>query len=842
VIILRWFIVVSIFFSFFQSSAQQETVVTGKITEKGTREVLPFVSVYYKGTRTGTTSDFEGRYHLSCSMPCDTLVVSYVGYRTVYKRVRTGETQQINLELEPDVNELREVVIHPGVNPALRIIRLAQQNRDRNSFKNLQCFEYNSYTKLNVSMNNISEKMKEQKMFAPIRSLFDTVNQFKNEEGKYILPVFLSESYSRYYQNNSPSLHKDIILAHNITGYGAEKESYLTDIIGTNVVQFDFYQNWIRYLSKDFISPIADNSMDYYLYTLKDSVWLDHKKCYEIQLHLRREEDLGFLGTIWIADSSFAIKQIHVELAKSANINFIDKLKIQQELVQTEAGPWIPVKSRGIIDIAQVSKNSSGFILKSYTMNSGILVNKPHPVSFYDNRVEKEPDIYERDSLYWNNVRTESFTPVEERMTCMIDSVKKIPAIKTYIDVVRLVIEGHYRIGKFDLGPYVFLLGYNEVEHLRFRFGFRTNPHFSRNMYYKCYVAYGTQDGKFKYGAGADRIINHQRWTTVGFFTKSDYDILGITDASANQMGARNGANIFATLAFAARGSRINKTVDNRLTFVRQIKRDWCLRLTASNTFFAPVGSFVFAYRRNPGLADISSNLSPSFTTTELTGDIRFAYKEVMVNRGIDRLRVVRTRIPALTLSYTRALKNVLNSHFNYQRIQLSIEQHLTTGLFGNADFRLVSGKIFGAIPYPLLDVARGNSTIIYSNFNYGLMNLYEFIADQYSHVFYVQHFEGMFTNRIPLLRRWHLRNFAFIKGCYGHLSDANRNLIPATDEKGLMLSQVYAFKDKPYAEIGFGFENIFRFIQLGYVKRLTYLNNLNVRSWGITMGIALTF
>lgn len=828
--------------SFFTAGAQQETVVSGVITEKGSKEELPFVSIYFKGTKTGTTTDFEGKFTLRTHAYVDSLVISYVGYRTLRKAIQPGITQHLRIELVPDVNELKEVVIKPGVNPALRIVRLAQQNRTKNSAGSLTCFSYNSYNKLNVSMNNISDKMKEQKMFAPIRSLFDTVHQIKNEEGKYVLPVFLSETYSKYYQHNNPSLQKDIILANNVTGYGAEKNSYISEIVGSNVVQFDFNQNWIRYLAKDFISPIADNSMDYYLYTLRDSLLIGNQKCYEIQLHLRREEDLGFLGTMWIADSSFAIKQIHVEISKSANINFIDRFIIQQELTQTEAGPWIPVKSRGIIDIAQVSKNSSGFILKSYTVNTGIEINQPQPNGFYETRIEKEPTLFDKDSNYWKQVRAESFTPVEARMTSMIDSVKKIPAIKTYIDVVRLVIEGYYRVGKLDLGPYVFLVGYNEVEHLRLRFGFRTNNFFSNTWFLKGYLAYGTMDNRFKYGVGIDRVLSQKKWTTLGYFTKSDYDILGITDASATALQTRSGANIFAALAFAAPGSRINKTIDHRMTFVRQIRRDWTIRLTASNTYFAPAGSFIFAFKENPEIPESPDNLTSDFTTTECTGDIRFAYKEMMVNRGSERVRISRTRVPAITLSYTRGFKGIANSMFNYHKVQLMAEQHLTTGIWGNADFRLTAGTIIGVLPYPLLDVARGNATMLYSNFNYGLMNLYEFVADQYTHLFYVQHFEGLFTNRIPVLRRWRLRNFAFLKSCYGHLSDANRARIPGQNHAGLPLSKVYAYGNVPYAEIGAGFENIFRFIQLGYVKRLTYLNNVNVRTWGITLGIAITF
>ncbi len=833
--------IISLFYSLF-SIAQTETVVSGKIFEKGKQDVLPFVSIYFKGTNTGVTSDFEGNFMLKTSLPVDTLVVSYIGYFTRYLTIKKHTSQILQIELEPNTNNLNEVVIRPGINPALRIIKLAQQNREKNSYENLSGFDYLTYNKQAVSMNNISEKMKEQTLFAPIRELFDTLHQMKNEDGKYILPVFISETSSHYYQRKNPSLSKDVILANTINGFGAEKQSYVIDIIGTSVMQFNFNQNWIRYLAKDFISPIADNCMDYYLYTLIDSTEIDGLKCYEIQLNLKREEDLGFLGTIWIADSAFALKRVDIELAKSANINFIDRFRMQQELQPTEAGPWLPKKTRTIVDIAQMSKNSSGLIIKMYSYNSGFVVNQPKPESFYDVPIDRSSETLDKDSVYWQNIRPEPYSATESLMLNRIDSVKKIPAVKTYIDVARLILEGHYRKGKIDIGPYLLFVGYNEVENLRLRFGFRTNRFFSDNWYIRTYVAYGVKDEKFKYGLSVDRIINHKHWTYVGISCKNDYDILGITDASSMAMTGRGTGNLFATLNFAAPNSRLNKTIDYRFYFFNQPKRDWMYRITLNNTYFEPVGKFVFAYHTNPNSTDTINAVSESFTTTAITGELRFAYKELLISRGVDRIRITRPAFPALSVLYSIGIKGILNSQFNYNKIQFCVEHHLRTGAFGNADFRIITGKIIGSLPYPLLDVARGNSTILYNDNNYGLMNLYEFVSDQYSHFSYIQHFEGFFTNKIPVIRNLHLRNYGFLKMCYGHLSDANRQMIPATNESGQALSPIYEFKNTPYAEIGFGFENIFRFIQLGYVKRLSYLNNVNVRSWGITVGVSLNF
>ncbi len=836
--------------AFTAMKAQQETVVKGRVFEKGKPEPLPFVSMYFKGTKTGTTTDFDGNFILRTNQPVDTLVISYVGYKTVKKKIRSGQVQQFNVEMESNSKELQEVVIRPGENPALRIIRKAQENRDKNDQRNLSAYEYDSYNKVDVSLNNISEKMKEKKIFAPIKGLFDTTAQMKNEEGKYILPIFISESFSRYYYQENPSKTKEIVKASSSTGIGVGEKSYVTDLLGTSLLQFNFNQNWMRFLGKDFISPIAFGSNTYYIYTLLDSVDIDGVKCYKIRLNLRREEDLGFLGTMWITDSTFAIKRIHVEISKSANINFIDRLKIQQEMQQTESGQWLPSKTRVIIEIARISEESSGMVCKMYTVNSNIVVNKPKAPGFYDYLIEKEEDVFEKDTSFWQIVRPEKFTTVETQMFRMVDSVKTLPVIKTYVDIIRIVVEGYHRSGGFDFGPYVFLIGYNDVEKLRFRVGFRTNQFFSKNWQFKAYAAYGTGDNRLKGSVGADRIFSKRRWTVAGISYKNDYDLLGITD-NTGQLGGTS--NLFAAINIGNPRARINHTIEYKAHFLIAPKRDWTYRLTFQNTYFKPLGRFSFTYDMDGSGPPSAGNLINSFTNSVALFDIRYAYKEMMVVRGNDRVRMVRSRFPVLTLQYGRGLKGVWGGQYDYQRVSLNITQHLTTGVMGNADININTGKIFGSLPYPLLDIPRGNQSFLYTDFNYSLMNMYEFASDQFVQAMYIQHFEGLFTNRVPLLKKLHLRNFMTVKTAYGKLSDANkrRNFIDEYDalggsmpgrDPGERLSDVHAFKRLPYVEASIGFENILRILSLSYVHRLTYLEMRHARKWGINLGLKIDF
>jgi hypothetical protein len=199
--------------------------------------------------------------------------------------------------------------------------------------------------------------------------------------------------------------------------------------------------------------------------------------------------------------------------------------------------------------------------------------------------------------------------------------------------------------------------------------------------------------------------------------------------------------------------------------------------------------------------------------------------------------------LPVLTLSYTHGFNGIFRSNFDYNKLQIGLYQHANTSVFGTADYWITAGKIWGRLPYPLLDVARGNQVFLYSDFNYSLMNFYEFVSNEYIHFTYVQHFEGLFLNRIPLVRNWKWRNFAFVKSAYGSMSHEDRFLLPEKDNTGRELTKVNYFKEgTPYVEIGYGIENIFRILSVNMVHRLTYLNLPDVRSWGVNLGLRFQF
>ncbi len=106
----KWLLVVASFLVCANLVMAQELNVSGTVTARESDEGLPGANVKLKGTTLGTSTDANGKFRVQApGMSQATLVVSFIGYRTVEVSV-TG-SQDVTVALEEDVLKLSEVVV-----------------------------------------------------------------------------------------------------------------------------------------------------------------------------------------------------------------------------------------------------------------------------------------------------------------------------------------------------------------------------------------------------------------------------------------------------------------------------------------------------------------------------------------------------------------------------------------------------------------------------------------------------------------------------------------------------------------------------------------------------------
>ena len=120
----------------------QQVNVSGVVTDPITGETIIGASVMVKGSKTGTVTDFDGKFHVECT-PGETLVISYVGYET--QEVKASANMQV--ALREAANDLNEVVVTgyttqrkadlTGAISVVSVDEIAKQN-ENNPIKALQ--------------------------------------------------------------------------------------------------------------------------------------------------------------------------------------------------------------------------------------------------------------------------------------------------------------------------------------------------------------------------------------------------------------------------------------------------------------------------------------------------------------------------------------------------------------------------------------------------------------------------------------------------------------------------------------------------------------------------------
>lgn len=805
----------------------QETVVKGKITDANSGDPIPYANVIFSGTLTGTTSDFDGNYQLKTKTPSDTIAVSYIGHKQKKKVITKGISQTINFQIEEDITSLQEIVFLAGENPAYGILRKVVRNKNNNDKRKLTAYEYDTYTKIEIDVDNLSEKFRQRKVIKKITQVLDSIERIAGEDGKPILPLLITESVSKVYYRDNPSLKYENILRSKVNGVGVEDGTTVTQLVGSSFQEYNFYQNWLNILAKDFVSPIADGWRLYYEYDLMDSLYVGDDYCYRLDFFPKSPQDLAFTGSIWITKDKYALKQIDVSIGKQANINFIEKIKIQQELEPTEEGAWLPVKNRVLIDVSEVTGTSVGMLAKFYTSNKNFVINKPHSPSFYELPIVMAEDArLNEDDTSWDSLRHEPLTSTEKNVYKMIDTLQNIPVVKTYTDIIKIVVGGYHDVGKIDVGPYVSLLAINDIEGLRIQPGFRTNEKFSYKWVFGGQLGYGFKDERLKYMAFVQSIMSRRKWTTLTIRARSDISRVGIDEESAGDNFLLLASQRFGVFR---RGYYFD---EGRVDFKRELFKGFTQRVGFRYLTFEP--TFNFAYYDRPD--DIpNATIRENYETAEVIFESRYARDELFIQSDNDRLSLGTVRWPVITIRYTRGLKGVLNSNFEYDKLRLSVYRRLRFGPLGAGYFNLTAEKVFATLPYPLLSLHLGNQSPLYTSVTYNMMNYGEFISDRFASLQYEHHFEGFLLNKIPLMRKlkWRLVGTANI--IYGGLSQSNRDIIASTTQEGEpTLSFGYFDPNRPYIELGYGVENIFKFFRVDFVHRMSYLDNPDIRKFAV--------
>ncbi|MBZ0198522.1 MAG: DUF5686 and carboxypeptidase regulatory-like domain-containing protein [Ignavibacteriaceae bacterium] len=393
------------------NAAAQGFFVRGSIKDFGTFEPLVFANVRVAGTTMGTSANKNGEFELKLPAGEYTLIVSFIGYISDTVEVKLDKNlTEINFNLQQTKINLPEITVLPGVNPALEIIRKAVKRKNERN-KLLKDYTFKAYTKGVVWSDG--------DVGAGSQSVSVGLGGGEDSAGLKINAIIENESEGYFLE---PDNYKEII---NARKQSANIPSAINIFTGGRIIQ-NFYDEEINFLGKELPGPIADDALDYYYYYLVKTLAIDNKIVYQIYLAPDYISNPGFMGDIFIVDSTFDLIKVDLHLNRAANIGgILDTLNIYQQFNDYN-NVFMPADYRmyvhaNLLGLAEIIFDLNT-ILYDYNINNGLSKN------FFNEVVIKVlPDADEKDSIYWAQTQTIPGTIEESIAYARIDSVKKLP-------------------------------------------------------------------------------------------------------------------------------------------------------------------------------------------------------------------------------------------------------------------------------------------------------------------------------------------------------------------------------------------------------------------------------
>ena len=826
----------------------QGAIVNGLVRDSLTKETLPYVSVYFKGTVDGNVSDKNGKFSIHTNSNSRVVVASMVGYKDKNIRLKNVTTpQNIVIDLAPVSYDLTEVVIKPKKekyskknNPAVDFVSEMIKNRNLSDPKNHDYFSFEHYEKMSYALDNFTKERNAPLENTKFKFLFDYVDT-STITGKPILVVSFKETLEDVYYRKSPESEKKVVKAVKRDGIDEllpqeSVQTMLEDVFR----EINIFDDEIPLLFNRFVSPLSTRGPSYYKYYLLDTVSIEGKDYVNLGFVPFNSESFGFTGILSVSlDSSKFVRQAKLNVPKDINLNYVQGMTIEQEFARMEDGSRLRLRDDIAVEFNMVDQ-TQGVFARRVNVYRNHSTEKPDESIFKQkaNVIQKEDALLKTDE-YWKENRLDSLDGNEGNVPVLMGDLRQVPLYHYTELFLRVVFSGYIPLegehSRFDFGPVNTTVSKNPLEGFRFRLGGMTTAYLNRHWFYSGYAAYGCKDEKLKYHGQVEYSFLPKKEYPTEFPVHSikayyEYD----TDEMA-QHYTTNKDNFFLSA---------KRSGDELITYQRRFEVDYKQEFYNNFSY-----DFITRYKKEyatwllPFVVVGEDTELPidDYTMSEFKISLRYAPKEKFYQTRHNRYPI-NFDYPIYTVSHAFAKKGLFGSDYTSNITELSYTRRFWLSIFGYTDVTLKAAKQWNPVPFHMLLIPDVNMTYFLQTETYSLMNTMEFITDQSASWDVTYYMNGFVLNRLPLIQRLKLREVFSFRGLYGTLSKQNDPIRNKKDNLFLFPEQTYRLGEKPYMEVGAGVENIFKMLRVDYVWRLTYRDHPNIDHSGIRLKFHVTF
>jgi len=792
--------------------------ITGSVKDSSGNS-LAFASIFIKGSNKGTSANNEGRFTLHIEKGNYTIVCQHVGYKKVEKQVTVGEgTTKLDFELAVQGTTLAEVIVKNGEDPAYAIIRNAIAKR---SFYYRQTEKYKTrvYTKGQMRTRDFPKKFMGQKI------------DFEDGDTSKKKIIYLSETLSDFTVDKDQQ--KIEVISSKVSG-----QSDGFGLAAPNIISF--YRENISFgrslNPRGFISPISGNALNYYRYKLEGTYFEDGRMVNHILVTPKRKYEPLFSGYMDIVDQDWRIHSLNLQLTKTASMELLDTLRIEQLYRPVTNDTWFLSTQVIYPAIKMFGFDGYGSFLNVYT-------DVELPVSFqkktFTHTIIKYLDsANKRSDEYWQVNRPVPLMNDETRDYVKKDSLEKARKDPRYLDsldrirnktsfVSLLTVGKSFSFSKtrseVSLPAILEEVFFNPAEGLvlsptitwskrldstissrrsisiasNLRYGF-SNHHF--NSFVSVNYRYGKKYATLLSLSGGSRVFQFNNNSPIGERGNTISCLFGeknrIKSYEARflrgSIRKTFGEGIVLTGGFQFQD---RQALDNTTDFTLRDRKsraytpNYPFEIMATNLVHHQAFNVQAMIRWQPGVRYI-----------ELP----------------DRKSSLGSKYPVFTLQYVQGIPNILGSDLKYSKWKFAISDHFNFRLYGRFRYRIGIGGFLNtdSVQVPDYDHFNGNTSTLASAYlnSFQLLPIYQFsnTARFYALAHLEHNFNGFLTNKIPGIRRL---NLYLVTGLNGFYINSNRY----------------------YYEIFAGLDNILKQVRVDFVQSF-----LNGRPWQNSIRIGL--
>lgn len=819
---------------------------------------IPLASAIYRGHHVAEASDMDGKFTIARHNGWE-LTFSSVGFMPQTITVGPNTPSHLKIVLKEDSRSLKEVVVKQKRerysrknNPAVELMKRVIAAKQRTNLENHEYYQYNKYQKITLSLNDIKPEDLETGKYKNKSYVKDQV-ETSSYNNKLILPVSIDETVTQHIYRKSPKEEKDIIKGQRSEGVNnvLQTGDILNTLLKEVFTDIDIYDDHVRLMQYQFVSPIGETAISFYRYYIQDTVYVDRELCYHLEFIPNNQQDFGFRGELFVlADSTLHVKKCSFTLPKRTDVNFVQDMKITQEYTKLNNNEWVLTTDDLVAELKMFGADI--LVTKTTRLNEYAFDDLPNKLFKGRAKTKHEADAMIRDDAFWNQYRVVGLTKGESSMNAFIHRIEQSKNFKWIIFGLRALVENYVETGsmrtksKFDFGPVNTLISSNFVDKYRLRVSGRTTANLNKHLFWNGYYAYGTKSHKNYYGSEITYSLNAKKNVPFEFpqrniIFETGYDVM----SPADKFLIHNKDNIFMSV----RTQKVEQMYfynRQKLSFVYET--DWGFSF---NTSFklesnAPTGDLVFM--KMPG-----ATINPSadgneyvtkIRTTEAKVGLRYCPGQTYVNTKQQRWPV-NLDSPEFTLSHTMGFKNVLGGQYKLNYTEFGIYKRFWMGSWGYIDTHLNGGAQWDKVPFPMLIMPPVNITYFEHEATMSMMKNMEFMSDRYLFGSVAWDLSGKLLNRIPLVKRLKWREYFAVKGMWSTVTSKNdptlmsnqsdRILFQFPEGVGVMNKKV------PYWEVVVGVHNIFKFFGVDYVRRMNY-HGPGIHKNGVRFGFMMSF